>query len=201
MGFKGAMLHGVAPDLTFFDDQKFWPIFERAQALDTPVYIHPGRPHPAVSDVYLKDYAPHYPSLFNAGWGFTVDTATTAIRLILSGLFESCPRLKIILGHLGEGLPFLLHRINENLSRDHGQSADWFRETFRRHFWLTTSGNFSTPAFLCSMLEMGADRLMFAIDWPFVMNKPGVTWADSLPISSEDKHKLLHANAELLLRL
>jgi 2,3-dihydroxybenzoate decarboxylase len=201
MGFKGAMLHGVAPDLTFFDHPRFWPIFARAQALGKPIYIHPGRPHPAVVDTYLKDYMSNYPSLLNAGWGFTVDTATTALRLILSGVFEAHPALQVILGHLGEGLPFSLHRINENLSRDHGKSPDWFRETFRRHFWLTTSGNFSTPAFLCSMLEIGVDRIMFAVDWPFVMNGPAVAWAEGLPIGSADRRKLLHANAERLLGL
>jgi predicted TIM-barrel fold metal-dependent hydrolase len=201
MGFKGAMLHGLAPDLTFFDNPRFWPVFARAEALDVPVYIHPARPHPAVIDAYLKDYASRYPSLLNAGWGFTIETATTAIRLILSGLFDAHPRLKIILGHLGEGLPFSLHRISENLSRDHGKSPDWFRETFCRHFWLTTSGNFSTSALLCSMLEVGMDKIMFAVDWPFVMNQPGVSWVDGLTVSNADKHKLFHGNAEQLLRL
>lgn len=200
-GFKGAMLHGLSAEKLFFDDRRFWPIFERAQALGVPVYMHPARPHPAVIDAYLKDYIKDFPSLLNAGWGFTVETATQGIRLVLSGLFDAYPGLKIIMGHLGEGLPFSLHRISEALSRDRAKPPRWFRDVFCEHVWITTSGNFSTPALLCSMLELGIDRILFSVDYPFAMNKPGTDWVDGLTISNDDKRKLLSANAEKLLNL
>jgi predicted TIM-barrel fold metal-dependent hydrolase len=140
LGFKGAMIHGLANG-QWLDDKRFWPIFERAQALDVPVYMHPAIPHPAVSEVYYKDYLKEYPALLTAAWGFGVETATQAIRLVLSGLFEAYPRLKIILGHLGEGLPFSLWRIDMALGRQ-GNRGSSFRDSFREHFWITTSGNF-----------------------------------------------------------
>src|SRR6185503_9347014 len=99
LGFKGAMIHGLANG-QWLDDRRFWPIFERAQALDVPVYMHPAIPHPAVAEVYYKDYLKEYPGLLTAAWGFSVETATQAIRMVLSGMFEAYPRLKIILGHL-----------------------------------------------------------------------------------------------------
>src|SRR5580765_7564990 len=101
LGFKGAMVHGPTNGV-FFDDRRFWPIFERAQALDVPLYIHPSLPVQAVTDAYYKDYMKDFPQLISAAWGYTVETATHGIRMILSGAFEKYPGLKIILGHLGE---------------------------------------------------------------------------------------------------
>jgi 2,3-dihydroxybenzoate decarboxylase len=101
LGFKGAMLHGLANG-TFLDDKKFWPIYARAEALDLPIYLHPGLPQPDVLKIYYGDYAADFPSFTRAGWGYTVETATLAIRLVLSGVFDKYPKLKIMLGHLGE---------------------------------------------------------------------------------------------------
>ncbi|MGC2520980.1 MAG: amidohydrolase family protein [Burkholderiales bacterium] len=199
LGFKGAMVHGLTNGV-FFDDRRFWPIFERAQALDVPLYVHPAVPHPAVVEAYYKDYLKDFPSLLTAAWGFTVETATQGIRLVLSGVFEAYPRLKIILGHLGESLPFSLWRIDHALAREGNRSSS-FRDCFREHFWVTTSGNFSTPALLCSMMEMGVDRILFSVDWPFVENKPGTQWMDSVPLCDEDRAKILNGNARRLLRM
>ncbi len=199
LGFKGAMVHGLTNGV-FFDDKRFWPICERAQALDVPLYMHPAMPHPAVIEAYYKDYAKDFPDLLTAGWGFTVETATQCIRLVLSGVFDAYPRLKIIVGHLGESLPFSLWRIDNSLSRP-GNRPLAFRETFREHFWLTTSGNFSTPALLCSMMEMGVDRILFSVDWPFMENVPGTKWMSELQLCTEDKEKILNGNAKRLLRM
>jgi len=199
LGFKGAMVHGLTGGL-FLDDKRFWPIFERAQALDVPLYMHPAVPHPAVIDVYYKDYVEKYPNILRAAWGFTVETATQGIRLVLSGVFDAYPGLKIILGHLGEGLPFLLWRINMALVRD-GAGPNWFRDTFREHFWITTSGFFSDPALLCCMMEMGVDRILFSIDYPFVENQPGTDWVHRIPLCDEDKAKILSGNTKRLLKL
>jgi len=199
LGFKGAMVHGLTNGV-FFDDKRFWPIFERAQALDVPLYVHPAAPHSAVVDAYYKDYVKDFPAILNAAWGFTVETATQGIRLVLSGVFDAYPALKIILGHMGEGLPFLLWRIDHALSRP-GNRRISFREQFSRHFYITTSGNFSTPALLCSMMELGVDRILFSVDWPFVQNVPGTRWMSELQLSAEDKTKILSGNAKRLLKM
>ncbi len=200
LGFKGAMIHGLANG-EFVDGKKYWPIYERAQALDVPIYLHPGLPHPAVTDVYYKDYAKDFPLVVRPAWGYTVETGTQAIRMVLSGVFEAYPRLKIILGHFGETIPFLLWRIDQALKRP-GQKAMSFRDIFCGNFYLTTSGFFSNPALLCCVMEMGVDRIMFAVDWPFVAdNKPAVRWMEGVPLSDEDKAKILSGNAKRLLRL
>ena len=199
LGFKGAMVHGLTNGV-FFDDKRFWPIFERAQALDVPLYVHPAAPHSAVVDAYYKDYVKDFPAILNAAWGFTVETATQGIRLVLSGVFDAYPDLKIILGHMGEGLPFLLWRIDHALSRP-GNRQIAFREQFSQHFYITTSGNFSTPALLCSMMELGVDRILFSVDWPFVQNVPGTKWMSELQLSAEDKTKILSGNAKRLLKM
>jgi predicted TIM-barrel fold metal-dependent hydrolase len=199
LGFKGAMIHGLANGV-FLDDKRFWPIFERAQSLDIPIYLHPSVPLPAVMDAYYKDYAKDFPMVVRAAWGYTVETATQAIRLVLSGLFDAYPRLKIVLGHLGETLPFLVWRVDHALSRP-GAKTMSFRDAFCGHFYVTTSGNFSNPALLCCVMEMGIDRVLFAVDWPFVPNKPAVQWMDTVPLCDEDKIKILSGNATKLFRL
>jgi 2,3-dihydroxybenzoate decarboxylase len=199
LGFKGAMVHGLTNGV-FFDDQRFWPIFARAQALDVPLYVHPATPHAAVVEAYYQDYLADFPALLTAAWGFTVETATQGIRLVLSGVFDAYPDVKIILGHMGEGLPFLLWRIDHALSRP-GNRRVSFREQFSHHFYITTSGNFSTPALLCSMLELGVDHILFSVDWPFVQNVPGTKWMQELQLSSEDKTKILSGNARRLLKM
>ena len=199
LGFKGAMIHGLTDGL-FLDDKRFWPIFERAESLDVPLYLHPSFPHPEVQRVYYGDYIEDFPQVIRAAWGYTVETGTQAIRLVLSGVFEKHPGVKIILGHLGETLPFLLWRINEALSRP-GHKPLNFREQFCSHFYVTTSGNFSTPAFICTVLEMGIDRIMFSVDYPFVANKSAMDWVNNLQISTEDKAKVLSGTAQRLLRL
>src|SRR5438093_10356282 len=199
LGFKGAMVHGLTNGV-FFDDKRFWPIFERAQALDVPLYVHPAAPHSAVVDAYYKDYVKDFPAILNAAWGFTVETATQGVRLVLSGVFDAYPGLKIILGHLGEGLPFYLWRISMGLSRDRSGGKS-FRDTFCEHFYITTSGFFSDPALLCCVMEMGIDRILFSVDYPFVDNPPGTTWTETLPLCAEDKEKLLNGNAKRLLKM
>jgi predicted TIM-barrel fold metal-dependent hydrolase len=198
LGFKGAMINGLT-DGVFHDDQRFWPIYERAAALDVPIYIHPAIPQQAVIETYYKDYVDKHPGLLRAGWGFNVETATQGIRFVLSGVFDAHPGLKVILGHMGEGLPFYLWRITHGLRQS--MSEKTFREIFCRHFWITTSGFFSDPALVCCMMEMGIDRILFSVDYPFVPNPPGVKWMETVPLSAEDKTKILSGTAKRLLKL
>jgi predicted TIM-barrel fold metal-dependent hydrolase len=199
LGFKGAMLHGLANGV-FLDDQKFWPIFARAEALDVPIYLHPSLPNAEVRRIYYDDYVKDFPTVARPAWGYTVETATLAIRLVLSGVFEKHPNLKIILGHLGETLPFLVWRIDQALKRP-GQKSLSFRDIFCGNFYITTSGNFSNPALLCCVMEMGVEHILFAVDWPFVMNPPAIEWMRTVPLSDADKQKILCGNARRLLKM
>ena len=200
LGMKGAMIHGLTEGEYFIDEERYWPIFEAAEALDVPIYLHPGIPHQQVIDVYLKDYIKKYPGFLTAGWGFTMETATAGIRLVLSGVFEKYPNLKIILGHLGETLPFLMWRIDLALNRPGNEGVE-FRKIFSSNFYITTSGFFSDPALNLCIQEMGADRILFAIDYPFVPNEPGPKWMENTMLNAADKAKILHGNAENLLRM
>lgn len=200
MGFRGAMVHGLSNG-DFIDLPKYWPIFARAEKLDVPIYLHPALPHPAVMDAYYKDYVADYPMLARPAWGYAVECGTQVVRLILSGVFDKYPNLKIVVGHLGESVPFQLWRLDQALGRP-GQKSIRFREIFTNNFWITTSGFFSTPALLCCLLEMGVDRILFAVDWPFVAaSKQGTDWMSSLPLSAVDKAKILSGNARQLLRI
>ena len=199
LGFKGAMIHGLTNGV-FLDDKRFWPTLAAAEELGVPLYMHPSVPDATVSTRYYADYAREFPTVMRPAWGFTVETATAAIRLILSRAFEHYPKLQVILGHLGETLPFFLWRIDQALSRP-GQDRLEFRKQFCEHFHVTTSGNFSTPALICTMLELGIDRIMFAVDYPYVENRDGMNWVEQLQISPADKQKLLGQNAVRLLKL
>jgi 2,3-dihydroxybenzoate decarboxylase len=199
LGFKGALISGLTNG-HFLDDRKYWPIFERAAKLDVPIYLHPAIPSETVAKRYYDGYRSHdYPILMGAVWGFTVETATHALRLILSGVFQEYPRLKIILGHLGEALPFLLWRLEwtyNNLTKKVG-----IAKCFREHFYVTTSGNFSQPALLCTVMELGAERILFAVDWPFNSNFEGVEFVRTASIKPQDKSKIFAGNAADLLRI
>jgi 2,3-dihydroxybenzoate decarboxylase len=200
LGFKGAMIHGTSNG-EFIDAQKYWPIYERAEKLDVPIYLHPSNPHPKVTEIYYQDYAKDFPLVVRPAWGYTVETATQAIRLVLSGVFDKHPNLKVMLGHFGETLPFLVWRIDASLKRP-GQKPMSFRDIFCKNFYVTTSGFFSNPALLCCVMEMGVDHILFAVDWPFIDdNKPAVDWMEGVPLCDEDKVKILSGNAKRLLRM
>jgi predicted TIM-barrel fold metal-dependent hydrolase len=199
LGFKGAMICGLTNG-HFHDEKQFWPIFERAEKLDVPIYMHPSFPDDRIIEAYYKEYIKDYPMVMRAAWGYTVETATQAIRMVLSGMFEQYPKLKIVLGHMGETLPYQMWRIDQALKRP-GHNTINFREVFSEHFWITTSGHFSTPALLTSMMEMGSDKIMFAVDWPFVANEPAMEWFETVQISSADRKKILSENAKKLLKL
>jgi 2,3-dihydroxybenzoate decarboxylase len=198
LGFKGGMLHSLT-DGPFLDDKRYWPIFARAAQLDVPLYIHPADPHPAVIKAYYGDYARTHPMFIRAAWGFTFEAGTQAMRLVLSGLFDAVPGLKLILGHLGETIPYTLARIDEALSRDTPMKN--FREVFSLHFYVTTSGFFSDPALECCIRELGLDHIMFSVDWPFASNVKGVEWLRKLDIPETDREKLASGNARRLLKL
>ena len=195
LGFRGAMIMGLTHG-RFMDDKRFRPIFKRAVDLDVPLYIHPTPPHPAVQEAYFKEY----PALSVAPLGFTLETLTHTFRLIVSGLFDEYPTLKIIVGHLGETAPFLLWR-TDNILGERAPMPRAFADYYRKHFWLTTSGAFSNSALTCSIAEMGVERILFSIDWPFMSNRAGRKWMDAAPVSDHDRTLILGVNARKLLKV
>jgi 2,3-dihydroxybenzoate decarboxylase len=194
LGFKGAMVHGLTRG-AFLDEKPFWPILEAAQRLDVPIYLHPATPHPDVIAAYYEGY----PSMVRVGHGFTSEMSAAAIRLVLSEVFENFPRLQIILGHLGEALPFLLPRVDRYVSRQmKGRS---FADTLRKHFYFTTGGKFTHTALQCTIEAIGIERLMFAVDWPFHSNLDGAAFIETAPIGADAKEMIFAGNARRLLRL
>jgi predicted TIM-barrel fold metal-dependent hydrolase len=194
LGFKGAMIHGLTHG-AFPDEKPFWPVFETAQRLDVPIYLHPATPHPEVIEAYYRGY----PSLVRVGHGFTSEMSLVASRLVLSEVFEAFPRLNIILGHLGEALPFLLPRVDRYVSRQ--MKGRIFGETLRKHFYFTTGGKFTHTALKCTIEEIGIERMMFAVDWPFHTNRDGAAFIETAPISDEAKAMIFSGTAQRLLRL
>jgi 2,3-dihydroxybenzoate decarboxylase len=197
--FKGAMLHGLGNGI-WLDDKRFWPIYARAEKLDVPIYLHPSMPKPEIVDAYYKEYAADYPIILRASWGYTLETANQSVRLVLSGVFDAHPKLKFIIGHFGEGVPFLLWRINNGLQRPGGKTLA-FQDIYRQHFWVTTSGFFSDTALAHAIAEMSTDRVLFSVDYPFEAQPPATRWLAGTPLSDEDKIKVASGNAKRLLKM
>lgn len=199
LGLKGAMIHGLSNG-EFVDGEAYWPIFARAERLGVPIYLHPALPDKTVTERYYAPYDQSHPAVTRAAWGFGVEAGTQAVRLILSGVFEKHPDLRIILGHLGEAIPFLMPRINEALSRPGGEGVS-FSEVFRRNFWVTTSGFFSDAALRCCLEALDPDRILFAVDWPYVENADGVNWLEAMDLDDATKAAIFSGNAKKLLGL
>jgi predicted TIM-barrel fold metal-dependent hydrolase len=201
LGFKGVLVHGTTRGV-FLDDPRFTPLFEAAQALDVPIYVHPSPPPEAVQKAYFEGL-PGQVGFFlaTAAWGWHVETGTHCLRLMASGLFDRFPKLKIIIGHMGEDLPFSIARAEAVLSRDSKHLKRRVSEYFQDHFYITTSGYFTLPPFLCTLQVMGADRILFSVDYPYSPNAAGRKFLDALPVSAEDLGKISHGNAERLLKL
>jgi predicted TIM-barrel fold metal-dependent hydrolase len=198
LGFRGAMIHGHTQG-AFLDDKKFWGIFATAEALGVPVYLHPAMPHPDA----IKAYFGPYEELQGSAWGFAIDTSCHFLRIMFAGVFDAYPRLKIILGHLGEGLPFAMHRLHDHTYRSMQRrglkktALDYIKE----NLVVTTSGNWYEPAFVCTLMALGVDNILFAVDWPYEPNRTGRDFLMNLSISDEDREKIACANVERVLGL
>lgn len=197
LGFHGALINGPTGG-KFLDAPEFRPILKRAENLGVPIYIHPSDPLAPVRESYLEPYATTHPMFGRAGWGYTIETGTHAMRVVLSSVFDDCPDLQMVLGHLGETIPFLLCRIDEALARDTPMKN--FAEVFRAHFHITTSGFFSDAALACCLAELGSDRVMFSIDSPFASTAAGMSWLRNLDLDAEVKTQIAAGNADRLLR-
>ena len=197
--FVGAMVHGHTQG-SFLDDKKFWPIFARAEKLDVPIFLHPALPHPGAMKAYFEGFED---LIARPGWGFAVDTSIHFLRILFAGVFDAYPKLQFVMGHLGEGLPFAMHRLNDHthlVAKQRGLAKTPL-EYIRHHLYVATSGNWYEPALLCTLLAMGADRILWAIDWPYEANSTGMAFWNKIGLSDADREKIAHGNAERLLRL
>ncbi len=201
LGLKGAMIHGTTNG-RFLDDPAFLPVLEQAAALAVPIYIHPAFPPAPVREAYYSNLDPAVGFVLStSGWGWHSEVGIHALRLILAGVFDRLPTLQIIIGHVGEMIPFMLARIDDWLTPMAKQLQQPVPEYFLHHFHITTSGFFTDPPLLLAMQVMGADRILFAVDYPFSTNEQGRAFLDHAAISPADKEKISHLNAERLLRL
>jgi 5-carboxyvanillate decarboxylase len=202
LGMKGAVINSHTQG-EYLDEPKYWEIFAAAEALDVPVYLHPNTPPAAMIAPFLPR------GLDGAIYGFAVETGLHVLRIIVAGVFDRFPKLKLVVGHLGEGLPFWLfrldfmHRSMVNANRYPGvrplkkKPSDYVRE----NVWVTTSGMQWAPAILFTQQVLGVDRVLYAMDYPYQFVPEEVKVTDELPIGEEDRRKLYHLNAERVFKL
>jgi uncharacterized protein len=201
LGLKGAMIHGTANG-RFLDDPAFLPVLERAAALAVPIYLHPAFPPAPVRAAYYTDLDPTAAFLLaSSGWGWHSEVGMHALCLILAGVFDRVPTLQIIIGHMGEMLPLMLARIDDVFTPLVTSLPQPMSASFVQHFHISTSGFFTDPPLLLALQVLGADRILFAVDYPFSTNAQGRAFLDHAAISPADKEKISHLNAERLLRL
>jgi predicted TIM-barrel fold metal-dependent hydrolase len=203
LGLKGGLTYSNLGAGEYLDDQKNWVMFEKAEQLDVPIYVHPTNPSTDTSKAMSE-----YPQLLGSIWGYAADTGLAAMRLICSGLFDHCPNSKIILGHLGEALPFWLWRIDNRWEKEGVARNPATRKLkhkpgyyIKNNFYVTTSGMLSEPALLCTSMTLGTDKILFAVDYPWEPNREAVEFMEKVPMSDLDREKIYHLNAEKLLKL
>ncbi len=205
LGFKGALVNGFSQirdtnTAVYYDLPQYWPFWAVVERLDVPFYLHPRNPLPGWAQIYDG-----HPWLLGPTWAFAQETAVHALRLMGSGLFDKYPGIAIILGHMGEGLPYSMWRVdNRNAwvkAPPRYPAKKKIAEYFQANFYLTTSGNFRTQTLIDAMLEIGADRILFSTDWPFENVVHAADWFDAASISEADRLKIGRLNSLRLFKL
>lgn len=203
LGFVGGLVNStLGTDGWFLDDPRFAPLLTRFEDLDVPLYLHPASPPAALRDLLcggLPD--PVAGVVATTAWGWHSEAGLHALRLVAGGAFDRHPRLRVIIGHCGEMVPFMLGRIDDVLPPALTGLAEPPSAYFLRHVWVTTSGMFSLPPTLCAISVFGVDRVLFSVDYPWGANARGRALLDELPLSPADKAKVAGLNAERLLGL
>ena len=201
LGFKGAFFDGTTHG-KFLDDPSFFSVLEAAEHLGVPVYLHPAPPPDAVKTAYFSGLPGDLGYMLSiAGWGWHAETGLHILRLIVSGVMDRLPKLQVIVGHMGEGVPNALARSSQALTPAAKHLKRSVAETFTQQFHITTSGYFSRPPFECARQVVGIDRLMYSVDYPFSPNTRGQEFLAMLELTPADREKLCHGNADKLLRL
>jgi predicted TIM-barrel fold metal-dependent hydrolase len=201
LGFRGALISGTIRG-AFLDDPRFAPLLSRAEQLDVPIYIHPGMPCEAVRKAYYDGLPPKISfGLATFAWGWHYETAVHIMRLAVSGTLDKYPKLKLIIGHMGEGLPVMLERCEYQFGDDLSYLQHGLAQTIVDHVYITTAGLFTQPPFMAALATFGIDRLMFSVDYPYASNEAGRALLNQLPLAPADLAKVAHGNADRLLRL
>ncbi|MCY4430284.1 MAG: amidohydrolase family protein [Rhodospirillales bacterium] len=201
LGFVGCMTYGAIHG-RFLDHADFAPVLARAEALGVPIYIHPNWASPEVMEIYYDGLGDEWVSrvLSGAGYGWHQEVALQCLRMVSSGVFDRYPRLQVIVGHMGEGLPFFYWRFGDDLARITADKLQKpVQQYFHDNFWITTSAFFRDELLRLVLSVMGEDRVMFAVDYPFVSNQDGADWLRTVDLPRAVKEKIAHANAEKLL--
>jgi len=201
LGFVGAMIHGTTEG-RFLDHSSFDGLLASAAELDVPIYIHPHIPPAPVRQAYFSDL-PAGPSrvLETAGWGWHSETAVHVLRMVVAGTFDRHPKLKIIVGHMGEMMPVMMARFDAVFQHDIGHLKRPVGRTILDQVWITTSGIFDQPSFIAALQTFGIDRIMFSVDYPFAPNLAGRKFLDNVALAPADQAKLAHGVADALLKL
>ncbi|KAF9059969.1 hypothetical protein BDP27DRAFT_1237725, partial [Rhodocollybia butyracea] len=202
--FVGALINNHLNG-RFYDDTFFWPVFERAQELDVPIYIHPMLPSDNAKAQYQGNYSENTALWLSiAGWGWHVDTGLHILRLFASGVFDKFPRLKIVIGHMGELIPFQLERILP-MTETWDKRERGLRQVWRENIWVTTSGMFTLAPLACLLAVTPAEHVMFSVDYPFSKNETGQKYLEEIRksglVSEEEFEGIAHRNAERLLKI
>jgi hypothetical protein len=201
LGFLGTLINGTTEG-RFLDHPSYDGILAAAVELDVPIYIHPHLAPEPVRQAYYSDLEPGAARVLEAaGWGWHSETAIHLLRMVLAGALDRHPRLKIIIGHMGEMLPVMLDRIDAVFQLDIDHLTRPISRAILDQVWLTTSGIFSEPPMLAAMLTFGIDRIMFSVDYPYAPNMKGRAFLDRIALAPGDMAKLTHANADALLKL
>jgi uncharacterized protein len=202
LGFKGAVINGHSRG-RYLDDAFFWPVLERAAALSAPIYLHPAMPPQAVIEAsYTGNFSPKITGMIAmAAWGWHIETATHILRIILSGAFDRYPGLQLIIGHMGETLPFMLPRLDHTLPPQVTGLERSIGAYLRENISYTFSGFNYVPNFLDLLLQVGAERILFSADYPYSSMAEARVFLEGLPVSPNDRERIAHGNAEMLLGL
>ena len=194
LGLKGVMVFGQT-DGAYLDHDRFRPFWERAEALGAPVYLHAADPM-----VMPASYVGR-PELIGATWSWTAETAAHTLRIIFAGVFQRYPKLQLLLGHLGETLPYLLWRLDKRAQAFSEGDAVKPSEIMRRNVAITTAGMFSDEPFACALQALGEDAVMFSVDHPFESMSEASAWFDDAPVTEAVREKAAWRNASRILRL
>lgn len=197
----GALINGLTNG-KFLDLPEFAPLLEKAEQLQMPLYLHPGLPPEGVAEAYYHDLpGPLGVMLACGGWGWHAETALQVLRLITTGTLDRYPRLKIIIGHMGEMIPMMMSRLDEKFKAGTGYHQRAVSQTLRDQVHITTSGIFTLPPLMAALGTFGIDNVMFSVDYPFSTNEAGKQLLESIPLSAEEVAKIAGGNAEKLLGL
>ena len=201
LGFVGTLINGTTEG-RFLDDPSYDGLLAAAVELDVPVYIHPHLAPEPVRQAYYSGLEPGAGRVLEAaGWGWHSETAIHVLRMVMAGTLDKHPRLKLIIGHMGEMLPVMLDRIDDVSALDIDHLKRPISRQILDQVWITTSGIFSAPPFLAALQTFGIDRIMFSVDYPFAPNEKGREFLDKISLAPDDMEKMAHGNADKLLRL